>query len=81
MSRAEPLTIRAMAAHVPSAAQTLAEAAAEIGLNGMQVRMFGRLFGLERLPYDPGESLETLLVSALDALASRTRRPSGVYAM
>lgn len=65
------LAIRAMAAAVPAKAQTVAEAADDLGLNSTQVKMFTRLYGLDRLPVDPDQSLRELLQAAYDCLAAK----------
>ncbi|WP_264212375.1 3-oxoacyl-[acyl-carrier-protein] synthase III C-terminal domain-containing protein [Leisingera thetidis] len=68
---ADGLAIRAMAAAVPDKVQTVAQASGDLGLNAMQVKMFSRLYGLNRLPFDPEQSLGGLLQAALDALAAK----------
>lgn len=65
------LAIRAMAAAIPETSQTVAEAAAELGMTPVQTKMFGRLFGLRDLPIDPDQSLPMLLMQALSNLADK----------
>jgi 3-oxoacyl-[acyl-carrier-protein] synthase-3 len=65
-----------MAAALPARVQTLPQAAADLDLNPVQVKMFGRLFGLKTLPYDPSMSLQTLLGNAYEAL--RRKAPEDV---
>lgn len=65
------LSIRAMAASVPASVQTVAEAASDLSLTPIQVKMFGRLFGLNTLPHDPQQTLAELLGDAYSRLLQK----------
>jgi 3-oxoacyl-[acyl-carrier-protein] synthase III len=61
-----------IAMHIPSSRQSVAEAAHELGLSGIDGRLFERFYGLKTLPYEAGGSLEALhgpLIAQLAAMA------------
>jgi 3-oxoacyl-[acyl-carrier-protein] synthase-3 len=70
------VAIQTMAATLPARVQTLSQAAEGIGLTSVEVKMFGRLFGLKTLPFDPSMSLQTMLGDTYEAL--RRKAPEDV---
>lgn len=59
-----------IAMHVPSSRQSVAEAAQELALSGLDGRLFERFYGLKALPYEAGGSMEALYRPLMAHLAA-----------
>lgn len=63
----------AVAAYQPAARRTVEDAAAELGLREMDVKLFRRFHGLREICRDPETSLTDLLLAAADRVGVRGR--------